>query len=41
MHPAQRVLPDGELSGIIAQHHRVTQKAVRVLKPPLILPPLT
>ena len=30
MHPAQRVPSDGELPGIVAQHHGVAQEAVRV-----------
>jgi hypothetical protein len=30
MHPAQRVTADGELPGVIAQHHGVAQKSVRL-----------
>jgi len=30
MDPAQRVLADRELSGIIAQHHGITQEVMRV-----------
>jgi hypothetical protein len=35
MHPAQRVLADRELTGIIAQDHGVGQEAVRLDAPPL------